>query len=166
EPALARSPPHASPLAAATRFIDANLAGVNAVEILVPAPGGPDPETLMKVAQLEAAVRELPDVRKVTGLPDLLARVNRAMHRGNDAYARLPEGPDAGSDITDFIEALRKEAPADLDRFLASGADGRATLRINAPVPALNTARSQALFAGMRDAAEHVRLTGLRPPRN
>jgi predicted RND superfamily exporter protein len=155
---LVRSLRHASPLAAATRFIDANLTGVNAVEILVPAPAGPDPETLTKVARLEAAVRELPDVRKVTGLPDLLARVNRAMHRGNDAYTRLPEGPDAESDITDFIEALRKEAPADLDRFLATGADGRATLRINARVPALNTARSQALFARIRDAAEHVGL--------
>ena len=155
---LVRSLRHASPLAAATRFIDANLTGVNAVEILVPAPVGPDPETLDKVARLEGAVRGLPDVRKVTGLPDLLARVNRAMHRGDDAYARLPDGPAADTDIADFIEALRKEAPADLDRFLASGAGGRATLRVNARVPALDTARSQALFARIRDAADRVGL--------
>jgi len=155
---LVRSLRHASPLAAATRFIDANLTGVNAVEILVPAPAGPGAEILEKVAQLEGAVRGLPDVRKVTGLPDLLARVNRAMHRGNDAYARLPEGPDAETDITDFIEALRKEAPADLDRFLASGTDGRATLRINARVPALDTARSQILFQRIRDAADRAGL--------
>ena len=155
---LVRSLRHASPLAAATRFIDANLTGVNAVEILVPAPAGPGPEILEKVARLEGAVRELPDVRKVTGLPDLLTRVNRAMHQGQDAYARLPEGPDAETDIRDFIEALRKEAPADLDRFLARGPDGRATLRVNARVPALDTARSQILFQRIRDAADRVGL--------
>jgi hypothetical protein len=155
---LVRSLRHASPLAAATRFIDANLTGVNAVEILVPAPRGPDPETLDKVARLEALVRELPDVRKVTGLPDLLARVNRAMHRGQDAYARLPDGPDAETDIDDFIDALRKEAPADLGRFLGRGADGGATLRVNARVPALDSARSQVLFGRIRDAAARVGL--------
>lgn len=155
---LVRSLRRASPLAAATRFIDAHLTGVNSVEILVPAPAGPDAETVDKVARLEAAVRELPAVRKVTGLPDLLARVNRAMHRGNDAYARVPDGPDADTDITDFIEALRKEAPADLGRFLANGSEGRVTLRINARVPALDTARSQALFARIRGAAERIGL--------
>jgi predicted RND superfamily exporter protein len=155
---LVRSLRHASPLAAATRFIDEHLTGVNAVEILVRAPAEPDFETLHKVARLEAAVRDLPEVRKVTGLPDLLARVNRAMHRGDDAYARLPDGPDAEADITEFIEALRKEAPADLDRFLASDSDGRATLRINARVPALDTARSQVLFNRIREAAGRVGL--------
>jgi hypothetical protein len=155
---LVRSLRHASPLAAATRFIDAHLTGVNSVEILVPAPSGPDVEILGKMARLEAAVRELPDVRKVTGLPDLLARVNRAMHRGNDAYARLPDGADAEADVSDFLEALHKEASADLSRFLAAGPDGRATLRVNARVPALDTARSQALFARIREAADRAGL--------
>ena len=155
---LVRSLRHASPLAAATRFIDANLTGVNSIEILVPAPAGPDVLVLDKVARLEAAVRALPDVRKVTGLPDLLARVNRAMHRGNDAYARVPGGPDADGDISDFIDALRTQAPVDLARFLASGPNGGETLRINARVPALDSARSQALFARIRDAAERVGL--------
>ena len=54
--------------------------------------------------------------------------------------------------------ALGKEAPADLHRFLADGAEGHATLRINARVPALDTARSQALFAQIRDAADRVGL--------
>lgn len=155
---LVRSLRHASPLAAATRFIDAQLTGVNSVEIIVPAGTGPTPDILEKMALLEDAVRRLPEVRKVTGLPDLLARVNRAMHRGNDSYARLPDGTDAGADVADYVEALGKEAPADLHRFLADGAGGRATLRINARVPALDTARSQALFAQIRDAADRVGL--------
>jgi predicted RND superfamily exporter protein len=155
---LVRSLRHASPLAAATRFIDAQLTGVNSVEILVPAPARPGVEALAKVARFETALRELPEVRKVTGLPDLLARVNRAVHQGNDAYARLPEGPEADADVTDYIAALEKEAPADLRRFLAPGSDGRATLRVNARVPALDTARSQALFARIRKAAERAGL--------
>jgi predicted RND superfamily exporter protein len=155
---LVRSLRHASPLAAASRFIDNELTGVNAVEILVPAPAGPDVGTLDKIARLETALHDLPEVRKVTGLPDLLARVNRAMHQGNDAYARLPDGPDADADVSDFIAALQKEAPADLHRFLATGPDGRAVLRVTARVPALDTARSQALFARIREAAERAGL--------
>jgi uncharacterized protein len=155
---LVRSLRHASPLAAATRFIDANLTGVNSVEIIVPAAAGLTPEVLDRTARLEATITGLPEVRKVTGLPDLLARVNRAMHQGNDTYARLPDGPDAAGDIADFIAALGKEAPADLHRFLAEGADGDTVLRINARVPALDTARSQSLFAQIHAAAARVGL--------
>src|SRR5215813_1410196 len=155
---LVKSLRHASPLSAAARFIDAQLTGVNSVEILVGGISAQDPEALGRLARFEDAIRQLPEVRKVTGLPDLLARVNRAMHRGNDTYARLPDGPDAAADVTDFVEALGKEAPADLHRFLADGAEGRATLRINARVPALDTARSQALFAEIRDVADRVGL--------
>jgi predicted RND superfamily exporter protein len=158
---LVRSLRHASPLAAATRFIDAHLTGVNSVEIVVPGGPGPTPELLDTVARFEDAIRRLPGVRKVTGLPDLLARVNRAMHRGDDAYARLPDGPNAATEVADFVEALGQEAPADLHRFLADDAEGRATLRINARVPALDTGKSQALFAQIRAAADHVGLPGV-----
>jgi uncharacterized protein len=155
---LIRSLRHASPLSAASRFIDAQLAGVNAVEIVISGISPQDPEGLGRVAQFEEAVQSLPEVRKVTGLPDLLARVNRAVHRGNDSYARLPEGPDAAADLSDFLAGLRKEAPGDLHRFLAEGPDGRVTLRVIARVPALNTASSQALFAQIREAASRSRL--------
>jgi predicted RND superfamily exporter protein len=162
---LVKSLRHASPLLAAARFIDAQLTGVNSVEILIGGISPRDPEGLGRLARFEDALRGLPDVRKVTGLPDLLARINRAAHQGNDAYARLPEGPDAGADLTDFLAALGKEAPTDLHRFLADGQNGRATLRLIARVPALNTARSQALFGQIREAAHRqglakVELTG------
>ena len=157
---------HASPLAAAARFIDAELAGVNSVEIMIPGVHANDAETLEKVARLEEAIRGLHGVRKVMGLPDLLARVNRAVHRGDDKYARLPAGSNAGADLDDFLAGLRKEAPAELQRFLvADSAGDRSTLRVNARVTALDTASSQVLFAQIRDAAERVglpqsRLTG------
>jgi uncharacterized protein len=150
---LVRSLRHASPLSAAARFIDAQLTGVNTVEILIGGISPRDPEALGRLARFEDALRGLPDVRKVTGLPDLLARINRAVHQGNDAYARLPDGPDAAADLTDFLAALDKEAPTDLHRFLADAQNGPATLRLIARVPALNTARSQALFGQIREVA-------------
>ena len=158
---LIRSLRYASPLAAATRFIDANLTGVNSVEIVISGVSANDPTDLAKVATFEEAVRRLPDVRKVTGLPDLIARVNRAVHRGEDSYARLPDGPDAASDLEDFLDGLGKEAPAELRRFLAQGEGQRSILRIIARVPALNTASSQALFAQIRAAAEGAGLRDL-----
>ena len=162
---LVRSLRHASPLSAAARFIDAQLTGVNAVEILIGGISPRDPEALGRVVRFVDGLRGLPDVRKVTGLPDLLARVNRAVHQGNDAYARLPDGPDAAADLADFLAALDKEAPTDLHRFLAEAPNGPATLRLIARVPALNTAQSQALFGQIREVAHRqgladVALTG------
>ena len=151
----------ASPLAAATRFIDANLTGVNSVEMLVSSPSPDDLDTLARLARLEDAVRALPGVRAVTGLPDLLARINRAVHKGDDAYGRLPDGPDAATDVADFLAALGKEAPADLRRFLASGPRGQATFRVTARVTALSSAASQLLIARIREAAQAVGLHGL-----
>jgi uncharacterized protein len=155
---LIRSLRRASPLAAATRFIDQHLTGVNSVEIVVSGVSPRDPGAVAKVAQFEDAVRGLPGVRKVTGLPDLLARINRALHGGDDGHAHLPEGPEAAADLEEFVEALSREAPADLRRFLANGPDGRPTLRIIARVPALDTSSSQALFAQIRRAASDVGL--------
>jgi hydrophobe/amphiphile efflux-3 (HAE3) family protein len=162
---LIRSLRHASPLSAAARFIDEHLTGVNSVEIIVDAVPVTDPAALEKVARFEDAVRGLHNVRKVTGLPDVVARVNRAVHRGDDTYAHLPDGPDAASDLEDFLARLSEEAPADLRRFMARGGDDRSTLRIIARVPALDSASSQALFSEIRDAAgraglPNVTLTG------
>ena len=103
-------------------------------------------------------MRELPGVRNVTGLPDLFARINRALHGGDDRYARLPEGPDAAADLEEFVANLSKEAPAELRRFLANDSGRSPTLRIIARVPALNTSSSQALFARIRHAADSAGL--------
>jgi hypothetical protein len=155
---LIRSLRHASPLSAAARFIDVELTGVNSVEVMIPDVDASDPAALERVARFEDALRGFPGVRKVTGLPDLLARINRAFHRGDDSYARLPAGPEAASDLDDFLAGLKKEAPAELQRFLADGSGERSTLRVNARVTALDTASSQALFARIRDAAARVGL--------
>src|SRR5262245_53221898 len=165
ETVLIRSLRYARPLATATRFIDKHLTAVNSVEIVISGVSPSDPDAVAKVAHFEEAVRGLPDVRKATGLPDLFARINRALHGGDDGYARLPEGPDAAADLEEFVSHRPKHAPADLRRFLASDAGGDPTLRVIARVPALNTSSSQALFAQIRHAADsaglpNVSLTG------
>jgi hypothetical protein len=124
---------------------------------------GDDLEGLRRVARFQTALRALPGVRKVTGLPDLVARVNRAFHRGDDAFARLPDGPDAADELGDVLGALAREAPADLHRFHARG--GLPALRVIARVPALDSQSSQDLFAAIRSAARdaglgEVELTG------
>src|SRR5262249_36515524 len=92
------------------------------------------------------------------GLPDLFARINRALHGGDDGYARLPEGPDAAGDLEEFVSNLGKEAPAELRRFLTNDSGKAPTLRVIARVTALDTSSSQALFAEMRQAADNAGL--------
>src|SRR5262249_4797236 len=77
---------------------------------------------------------------------------------GDDRYAHLPDGPDAREEIADFLAGMAREAPAELRRFLADGAGQPAVLRVIARVPALDTARSQALFDQIREAARRVAL--------
>ena len=55
--------------------------------------------------ELMERLSALPGVRQVSAIPDLYARVNRAFHEGDDAFARLPDGPEAAADL---VQALRK----------------------------------------------------------
>jgi preprotein translocase subunit SecF len=151
-----------SPLYQATRFIDRHLTGVNSLEILVPGVSPDDPEGLRRVESFERVIRTFPGIRKVLGLPDLMARVHRAFHAGDDAWERLPAGPGAADDLADIRELLEKEAPADLARFVSG--DG-AMLRVATRAAAMDTSASQALFERIRAAAgaaglEGVMLTG------
>jgi len=139
-----------SPLSVATEFIDQHLTGVNSLEILVHGVSAGNPEDLRKVARFEDEIRRLPGIRNITGYPDLAARVNRALHQGQDSFGRLPDGPDAAADLADIQDLLQQESPADLHRFVAP--DGR-TLRLAARVEALDTGESQRLFARIRRAA-------------
>ena len=139
-----------SPLSVATEFIDHHLTGVNSLEILVRGVSAEDPGDLLRVSRFEDEIRRLPGVRKITGYPDLVARVNRALHEGQDSFGRLPDGPEAAGDLVDIREILHQDAPVDLRRFVAP--DGH-TLRLAARVEALNTGESQRLFARIRRAA-------------
>ena len=147
-----------SPLYRATTFVDDHLTGVNSLEIVVAGVPPDDPEGLRRVDRFAREIRKLPGVRKVTGLPDLFSRVNRAFHAGDGAFEKLPEGPGARDDLNDFRDLLRREAPAELARVLSP--DGR-RLRLAARVKALDTASSQELFRKIRRAARSAGLPGV-----
>jgi len=148
-----------SPLREATLFIDRNLTGVNSLEILVDGVAADDLPGLARVAAFQEAIRPLPGLRKVTGLPDLYARVYRAFHAGDESFARLPSGPDAQEDLEDIRWLLQEQAPEQLARYLSP--DGQ-TLRLAGRATALDTASSQRLFVQIREAAERVGLTDVR----
>ncbi len=147
-----------SPLFQATRFIDEHLTGVNSMEILIGGVGPDDPAGLLGVERFERALRRLPGVRKVVGLPDLYARLNRARHGGDDAFARLPEGPEAADDLAEIRDTLKEDPAGEVARFVS--VDGR-TLRLAARVTALDTASSQELFRRIREAAGVAGLPGV-----
>ena len=82
-------------------------------------------------------------MRKLTGLTDLYARVNRAFHGGDDDFATLPAGPEARADLADIRDLLEEEAPAELARFVSATGE---TLRLAARIGGVDTASGQALF--------------------
>jgi predicted RND superfamily exporter protein len=145
-----------APLARSTRFIDDHLTGVNSLEIVAHGVTVTDPEALERVARFEARVRGLPGIRQVTGYPDLAARVNRALHQGHDAFARLPSGSEAAAELADIHDLLSEQAPADLARFVAPGGKD---LRLAARATALDSGASQRLFGQIRDAAREAGLS-------
>lgn len=147
-----------SPLLRATEFIDRHLTGVNSVEIMVPGMSPEDPDALGRLALFEGSVAGLPGVRKVTGYPDLVARVNRALHEGDDAFARVPEGDEAATDLKEIRQFLKEQAEGEVARFV--GPDGR-TLRLSARVTALDTGASQKLLGRIRRAASEAGIGSL-----
>ncbi len=147
-----------SPLYQATAFIDRHLTGVNSLEILVAGVAPGDPAGLQRLDAFEREVEAMSGVKKVTGLPDLFARVNRAFHSGDDRFERLPEGPEAAADLRDMRDLLTREAPEELSRFASSE---ERSLRLTARVAALDTASSQRLFEQIRDAASRAGLPGV-----
>ncbi len=151
-----------APLARATRFIDKHLTGVNSLEIVARGISPTDPDGMARLWRFETALRELPGIRQVTGYPDLAARVNRALHQGQDLFATLPAGSEAAADLEEIHDLLAEQAPADLARFVSADASH---LRLAARVTALDTGASQRLFARIREAARaaglpKVTLTG------
>jgi hypothetical protein len=158
---IIRSLRPSSALRQATTFIDTHLTGVDSLEIMVRGVDPGDPVGLAALWRFEEEVRGLPGVRKVSALPDLYARVNRAFHQGDDRFARLPEGPEAAADLADIRELLDREAAAELSRFAwrpGEGARDRPILRVAARVTATDTASSQALFGRIREAASRAGL--------
>jgi predicted RND superfamily exporter protein len=107
------------PLARSAAVIDQKLGGIYTFQILLEgeAESLRQPDALRRMDRLEAGLRELPFVRKVTGLPDYVKRVH-----GQLGDERTPAIPDAADVIAQelFVFSLADAGRVELERIAAS----------------------------------------------
>ena len=111
-----------SSVAAASRFVDSELGGVETLEVSLRAPE-PDmllePEALALLGQIEDYLAQQPIVSQVTSIGDFFREMNKAFHQEDPAYLRLPESRAMaaqylllydGDEIDNFIDPQRQWA--------------------------------------------------------
>jgi len=107
------------PLGAAAVVIDEKLSGIYSFQVFLEGP--PDslkqPDALHRMERLEAELRKLPFVRKVTGVADYVKRVHREL---DESHASAIS--DSASVIAQelFVFGLGDEGRSELSRFTAS----------------------------------------------
>ncbi len=113
------SPRH--PLGQSARVIDGELSGVYSFQIMLE--GKPDtlnrPDSLHRMDRLEATLRAMPNVKKVTSIADYVKRVNKELHDGDPAAAVVPA--DARTIAEElFVFTLGGAGRRELERMAAS----------------------------------------------
>jgi predicted RND superfamily exporter protein len=152
------SPSH--PLGVSARVIDEKLSGIYTFQILLEGP--PDslaqPDALRRMDGLEAQLRTLPFVRKVTGLADYVARIHREL---DDASSeRIPSNAAAVAQEL-FVFALADAGRAELERLVASDFS-KAQITIKLASMSSDLVFEQVNTAG-RLAAEAFASSGIQP---
>lgn len=77
----------------ATEFIEDRLTGTFSLEILLKGPEGSftSPDHLRRMEQLQAYLKEFPEVRDTFSMVDYLKEMHRAMHNEDDGYRQVPD---------------------------------------------------------------------------
>jgi len=109
------------PLGQSARVIDSELSGVYSFQIMLE--GQPDtlntPESLQRMERVEASLRAMPNVKKVTSIADYVKRVNKELHDGDAAADVVPS--DARTIAQElFVFTLGGEGRRELERMAAS----------------------------------------------
>jgi predicted RND superfamily exporter protein len=111
------SPGH--PLSQSAGVIDRELSGIYSFQVLLEGP--PDsmkrPDVLHRMDQLEMAIRQLPLVRKVSGLPEYIKRVHHEL--GDDRQAVIPESQEVVAQEL-FVFSLTDQGRVELGRTTTS----------------------------------------------
>jgi predicted RND superfamily exporter protein len=117
------------PLGSSAAVIDSRLAGIYSFQVFLEGP--PDslkqPDALKRMDRLEAELRTLPFVRKVTGLVDYVKRVHREI--GDDRTATVPDDPFLVAQEL-FVFALGDDGRVELER-VATSDFSRAQITVN-----------------------------------
>ena len=109
------------PLSESARVIDTELSGVYSFQLMLEGP--PDslntPEALQRLDRLQARLREMPHVRKVTSLADYVKRINKELNGGREDANVIPA--DAATIAQElFVFTLGGEGRHELERVVAS----------------------------------------------
>ncbi len=151
------SPAH--PLGSSARTIDGKLSGIYSFQVFLEGPAGSlhQPDALKRMDRLEAELRKLDFVRKVTGLPDYVKRVHREL-----GASRVEEIPDDPATVAQelFVFGLGDEGRAELTRVTASDYS-KAQITINLASMSSDLVFEQVEIAD-RLAAEAFEGTGIR----
>ncbi|HYN07152.1 MAG TPA: MMPL family transporter [Vicinamibacterales bacterium] len=112
------SPKH--PLGESAGIIDTRLGGIYTFQILLegPAESMRQPETLARMDRLEAELRALPFVKKVTGLADYVKRIHRDLGAPGGATAIPADAPLIAQEL--FVFSLADQGRVELERVAAS----------------------------------------------
>jgi predicted RND superfamily exporter protein len=109
------------PLSESAAIIDGHLSGIYSFQILLE--GEPDalkqPAALRRIERLSDGLRQLPFVKKVSSVAEYVTRVNRELHGGDPAAARVPGDPDLVAQEL-FVFGLSDEGRYELERMVAS----------------------------------------------
>lgn len=113
------SPRH--PLGQSARVIDSDLSGVYSFQIMLE--GQPDtlntPDSLQRMERVEASLRAMSNVKKVTSIADYVKRVNKELHDGDPAADVVPSSSRAIAEEL-FVFTLGGEGRRELERMAAS----------------------------------------------
>ena len=111
------SPEH--PLGASAGVIDGKLSGIYSFQVFLegPADSLKQPDALHRMERLQAELRKLEFVRKVTGLSDYVKRVHREL--GDRQEAVIPDDPQVVAQEL-FVFGLGDEGRVELERVAAS----------------------------------------------
>ena len=109
------------PLGESARVIDRELSGVYSFQLMLE--GAPDslntPDALKRLDRLQAELRQLPGVRKVTSVADYLKRIHKELNDGREEANVIPD--DASTIAQElFVFTLGGEGRHELERVVAS----------------------------------------------
>lgn len=109
------------PLHEAADVLDRELAGIYSFNVMLegPADSMKSPDVLARMARLGEALRQQPQVRKVSSLVDYVQRTNQQLAGGDPAAFRLPDSAEAIAQEL-FVFGLSDEGRTELDRVVAS----------------------------------------------
>jgi predicted RND superfamily exporter protein/signal transduction histidine kinase len=131
------------------RFVEERLRPSEALELDVRLPGDvelEDPATLRRVAEFSHRLRGIEGIGEVRSVIDLIAWLNRLLHRDDPAFQVTGDTPQANAEL---LELIAFEDPGILGAWVSFD---RTRLRVSAEAPLLSHAARERVIRDVREA--------------